>query len=69
MTDSNDGGTLLRKKILYVFIGVISILLGILCLFDEELPVILSGIGLFLYGIGQLLHWRERRKPVLKLLR
>ena len=52
----------MKKKILYVFIGVAAILLGICCIFDQELPVILSGIGLFLYGVGEFLHWRERRK-------
>ena len=52
----------MNKKIMYVLIGAVSILLGILCIFDSRLPVILSGIGLFLYGAGEFFHWRERRK-------
>ena len=52
----------MNKKILYVLMGAGSILLGILCIFDKNLPVILCGIGLLIYGVGQFLHWRERRK-------
>ena len=52
----------MNKKILYVFLGAGAILLGILCLFDKGLPVILCGIGLLIYGIGQFLHWKERKK-------
>ena len=42
----------MNKKILYVCLGAGSILLGILCLFDKGLPMILCGIGLLIYGIG-----------------
>ena len=52
----------MAKKILYLLIGTVSILLGIFSMMDERLPVILCGIGLILYGIGGLFHWRERRK-------
>ena len=52
----------MNKKIIYLLIGAASIVLGILCIFDTKLPVILCGIGLFLYGAGNFLHWRERKK-------
>ena len=52
----------MNKKILYICIGAFSVLLGLLCMFDRELPVILSGIGLLLYSAGELVHWKERRK-------
>lgn len=52
----------MNKKILYIFMGIASILLGIFCIFDYVLPVIVGGIGLIIYGVGQFIHWRERRK-------
>ncbi len=53
---------MLRKKIMYICIGAVSILFGILCVFNRELAIILSGIGLVLYGVGSFFQWRERRK-------
>ena len=52
----------MKKKILYAVIGLISIVLGIVCIFDDRMTVILCGIALLLYGAGSLLHWRERHK-------
>lgn len=52
----------MNKKILYVLMGAVSILLGLLCICDRELPVILSGIGLLIYGTGEFFRWSERRK-------
>ena len=51
-----------NKKIMYICIGAVSILFGILCIFNSELAVMLSGIGLVLYGIGNFFQWRERKK-------
>lgn len=53
---------MLNKRILYLCIGVIAIVLGIICIFDRQLPVILCGVGLILYSAGEFLHWRERKK-------
>ena len=52
----------MNKKILYICIGAVSIVLGILCIFNRELAIMLSGIGLILYGLGSFFHWKERRK-------
>ncbi len=52
----------MKKRILYLLLGVAAILLGIVCIFDRKLPVILCGIGLILYGAGGFFHWGERRK-------
>lgn len=52
----------MNKRILYLLLGVAAILLGIVCIFDRKLPVILCGIGLILYGAGGFFHWGERRK-------
>ena len=51
-----------NKKILDIIIGTVSIFLGILCIVDENMTVILCGLGLILYGAGSFVHWRERRK-------
>ena len=50
------------KRILYLLLGVAAIVFGILCIFNENLPMILAGIALILYGGGGFFHWRERRK-------
>ena len=52
----------MNKKPLYLITGAASIVLGILCGCDRKLAVLLCGIGLFIYGVGELLHWHERRK-------
>ena len=52
----------MNKRILYICIGAVSILLGIICVFDTRLPVFLCGAGLLLYAAGELFHWRERSK-------
>lgn len=52
----------MNKRILYIITGIVLILLGILCAFDKNLAAILCGIGLIIYGIGKIPHWRERRK-------
>lgn len=51
-----------NKKKLYILMGLGAILLGIICIFSSEMPVILSGIGLLLYGIVSFYRWRERKK-------
>ncbi|MBR0398666.1 MAG: DUF308 domain-containing protein [Eubacterium sp.] len=52
----------MNKKYLYLCLGAAAILLGIICIFNREVPLILCGIGLLLYSVSQLIHWRERRK-------
>lgn len=52
----------MNKRILYICIGAVAILLGIICIFDRKLPFVLCGAGLLLYAAGELFHWRERRK-------
>ena len=50
------------KRILYIFSGIVLILLGILCVCDRKLAALLCGIGLLIYGLSEIPHWRERRK-------
>ena len=52
----------MKKKVLYLLLGIAAIILGILCIIRPELTALLCGIGLFIYGIGEIFHWRERRK-------
>ena len=52
----------MNKKNLYLCLGAAAILLGIICLLNMELLLVLCGIGLLLYSVSQLIHWRERRK-------
>lgn len=50
------------KRILYLVLGIAAIVLGISCIFNNKLPIILCGIGLILYGVAGFFHWGERRK-------
>ncbi len=52
----------MKKKILDIVIGIAAVFLGFCCLFYSEMAAILCGIGLILYGIGGIIHWRERKK-------
>ena len=52
----------MNRKVLYIIVGAAAVALGIVCIFDRRLPVVLSGIGLLLYGVSEFFHWRERRK-------
>lgn len=52
----------MKKKILFVILGAASIVLGIICIFNDQLPYILCGIGLILYACVEFFNWRERRK-------
>ena len=56
------GGIDLNKKILYVVIGAVSIVLGIICIFNDEIMAVLCGVGLIIYGFGSIIRWRERKK-------
>ncbi len=52
----------MNKKILHVIIGAAAVILGIFCMFDARLAAVLCGVGLFVYGFGDFLHWKERKK-------
>lgn len=52
----------MNKRILFIVIGAAAIVLGLCCLFDRKLSVLMCGIGLFIFGVGEIVHWRERKK-------
>ncbi len=52
----------MNKKLLYMFGGVVSIILGILTIFYEELALFLCSAVLLVYGISGMMKWLEGRK-------
>lgn len=52
----------LFKKVLFNIIGSVSVILGVYCIFDRKMAIVLCGIGLLLYGLGSFMRWGERKK-------
>ena len=52
----------MAKKVLYLLIGVLLITLAIFTILVDGLSGFLCGIGMFLYGLGELVQWFEHRK-------
>ncbi len=52
----------MNKKILYMVGGIISVILGILAIFQAELALYLFSAVLLVYGISSLMKWIEGRK-------